>query len=146
MLFIEKKGFLDYQISFSHNRKICILPKSISIKLVSISIGKSSILIENTTFFFIDFYRLISEIDINSRSISITIDTYGMLSSPLGNRRPNRPSAQHYTIRWWGFPGFHSWDISEDTWIHIISEAELPQLSGDVIGPMLVSFPPEIWN
>ena len=51
MLFIEKKGFLDYQISFSHNRKICILPKSISIKLVSISIGKSSILIENTTFF-----------------------------------------------------------------------------------------------
>ena len=47
----KKKGFLDYQISFSHNRKICILPKSISIKLVSISIGKSSILIENTTFF-----------------------------------------------------------------------------------------------
>ena len=47
----RKKGFLDYQISFSHNRKICILPKSISIKLVSISIGKSSILIENTTFF-----------------------------------------------------------------------------------------------
>ena len=50
VVYRKKKGF-DYQISFSHNRKICILPKSILIKLVSISIGKSSILIENTTFF-----------------------------------------------------------------------------------------------
>ena len=63
-------------------------------KSLSISIGNSSILIEVGTFFFIDFHRLISEMDINRRSISITIDTSGMLSSPLGNRRPNRPSVQ----------------------------------------------------
>ena len=49
-----------------------------------------------TTFFFFDFHRLISEININHRLISITTDTSGMLSSPLGNRikRPNCPSAQ----------------------------------------------------
>ena len=39
-----------------------------------ISIGKSLILIEVTTFFFIDFYWSISEIDIYRWLISITID------------------------------------------------------------------------
>ena len=63
-------------------------------KTLSIFIGKSSILIEVTLFFFFDFHRLISEININHRLISITMDTSGMLSSPLGNRRSNCPSAQ----------------------------------------------------
>ena len=115
-------------------------------KSLSISIGKSSRLIEVTTFFFIDFHRLISEIDVNRRSISITIDTSGMLSSPLGNRRPNRLSAQLPLAEI-----TRSDDVFQDFTVGIfqrtpeftssqrlISEAELPQLSGDVIGPILV--------
>ena len=44
-------------------------------KSLSISIGKSSIPVEVTTFvFFIDFDQLMSKIDINHRLISITID------------------------------------------------------------------------
>ena len=85
-------------------------------KTLSIFIGKSSILIEVTLFFFFDFHRLISEININHRLISITMDTSGMLSSPLGNRRSNCPSAQLplAEIRRSDdkvFPGFRSWNM-----------------------------------
>ena len=112
-------------------------------KSLSISILKSSILIEVTIFFFIDFHRLISEIDVNRRSISITIGTSGMLSSRLGNRRPNRPSAQ---LRLAEITRSDDDEVFQDFTVEIfqrtpeftssqslISEAELLQLSGDVI-------------
>ena len=106
-------------------------------------------LIEVITFFFIDFHRLISEININHRLISITIDTSGTLSSPLGNRRQNCPSAQL------PLAGITRTDdkVFRDFVVGIFKghqnsrlrggEAEA-QLSRDVIGPMLVSFPSEI--
>ena len=114
-------------------------------KSLSISIGKSSIVIEVTTFF---LYRF-PPIDIGNRyKSSITIDTSGMLSSPLGNRRPNCPSAQlplaeirrsDYKVS-----RISQLEYSKGTRVHFSPEVELSQLSREVIGPMLVSFPPEI--
>ena len=45
-------------------------------KSIIIDFYRKSILIEVTTFFFIDFYRLISEMDIHRWLISITINRY----------------------------------------------------------------------
>ena len=58
------------------------------------------------------------------------------LSSPLGNNRPNLPSAQlpPAGITGFSFPEFLSWNISEDIRIHTFSEAELPQPSRDEVG------------
>ena len=45
-------------------------------KPILIDFHRKSISIELTTFFFIDSYRVVSEIDINLRLISIAIDCY----------------------------------------------------------------------
>jgi len=76
-----------------------------------------------------------------------------MLSSPLGNRRPNRPSVQlplaeitrsDYEVFQDFTVGIFQRTPEFTSSQRLISEAELLQLSGDVIGPILVSFPPEI--
>ena len=80
---IQKKYFTDYyRLTNSIKNRYRFLSENHRYK------SKSQL------FFFFDFHRLISEITINHRLISITFDTSGMLSSPLGNRRPNCPSAQ----------------------------------------------------
>ena len=57
---------------------------------------------------------------------------------------PNYPS-QKLDDQMIRFSRISQLQYAKDTRIHISSEAELSQLSRDVIGPMLMSFPPKIW-
>ena len=97
-------------------------------------------------FFFIDFHRLISEIDINHRLLSIRLACCPPHSGTEGQivQVPNYPSQKldDQIIR---FSRISQLEYSKDTRVHFSSEVELSQLSREMIGPMLVSFPPEIW-
>ena len=119
-------------------------------KTLSIFIGKSSILIEVTPFFLFRF----PSIDIgNQYQSSININYYRYVwHAVLPTREqkiklskcPTTPRRKldDQMIR---FSRISQLEYAKDTRIHISSEAELSQLSRDVIGPMLMSFPPKIW-